>query len=125
MRLLSDQQTWTTKDLTERLADHFGLTESERHQLLPSGSQAIFTNRVAWAKSHLKSAGLILNPSRGKVAISDTGRQTLQQSPNVINCKYLKQFPSYLRFIGAVQSDDPLRPLWTIKTSRSMLRRHH
>lgn len=65
IRLLNDQQTWTTRDLTDRLAVHFELTESERHQLLPSGQQAIFTNRVAWAKSHLKNAGLILNPSRG------------------------------------------------------------
>jgi restriction system protein len=106
MELLSDQQTWTTRDLTDRLAVHFDLTESERHQLLPSGQQAIFTNRVAWAKSHLKNAGLILNPSRGKVTISDAGLQTLQKSPSLINCKYLKQFPSYLKFIGATGSDD-------------------
>jgi restriction system protein len=105
MQILSDQQLWMIKDLTERLAGHFSLTAEERHQLLPSGQQAIFTNRVAWAKSHLKNAGLILNPSRGKVTISETGLQTLQQNPVAINCKYLKQFPSYLKFIGAVQSD--------------------
>lgn len=107
MELLSDQQTWTIRDLTDRLAVHFDLTESERHQLLPSGQQAIFTNRVAWAKSHLKNAGLILNPSRGKVTISEIGLQTLQKSPTSINCKYLKQFPSYLKFIGVTDSDDP------------------
>jgi len=106
MQVLNDEQTWATKDLTERLALQFNLSDAERHQLLPSGQQAIFTNRVAWAKSHLKNAGLILNPSRGKVAISESGLQILQQNPPTINCKFLKQFPSYLKFIGAVQSEE-------------------
>jgi len=66
----------------------------------------IFTNRVAWAKSHLKNAGLILNPSRGKVTISELGLQILQRHPPAINCRFLKQFPSYLKFIGAIHSDE-------------------
>jgi restriction system protein len=106
MQVLSDEQTWTTKELTERLALQFGSTEAERHQLLPSGQQAIFTNRVAWAKSHLKSAGLILNPSRGRVTISEAGRAILQQNPLTINCKFLRQFPPYLKFIGADPSEE-------------------
>ncbi|PHQ34777.1 restriction endonuclease [Rhodopirellula bahusiensis] len=106
MQVLSDEKTWTTKELTEQLAVHFKLSEAERHQLLPSGQQAIFTNRVAWAKTHLKNAGLILNPSRGKVNIADAGLRILNQKPTIINCKVLKQFPSYLKFIGAKKSDD-------------------
>ena len=99
MQTLEDGQTWTMKDLTERLTTHYNLTDVERHELLPSGQQAIFSNRVAWAKSHLKNAGLIANPSRGKVSISDVGQQVLQQNPIAVNCKFLKQFPSYLKFI--------------------------
>jgi len=105
MKTLADGQLWTMKELTERLAVHFNLTDSERHELLPSGQQYIFSNRVAWAKSHIKNAGLIGNPSRGKVVISDAGKQMLQQNPATINCKLLKQFPSYLKFIGAVPTD--------------------
>jgi len=106
VKTLDDGQTWTMKDLTERLAIHFNLSDSERHELLPSGQQTIFSNRVAWAKSHLKNAGLITNPNRGKVTIADVGRQTLQQNPTTINCKVLKQFSSYLKFIGVVPSDE-------------------
>lgn len=106
MQVLSDEKTWTPKELTEQLAVHFNLSEAERHQLLPSGQQAIFTNRVAWAKTHLKNAGLILNPSRGKVNIAEAGLKILNQKPTIINCKVLKQFPSYLKFIGASKSDD-------------------
>jgi len=65
MKTLQNGQLWTMKDLTEQLAVHFNLTDSERHELLPSGQQSIFSNRVAWAKSHIKNAGLIGNPSRG------------------------------------------------------------
>ncbi len=108
VQALNDGQTWTMKELTERLAIHFNLSDSERHELLPSGSQTVFSNRVAWAKSHLKHAGLIANPSRGKVTIAEVGRQILQQNPEAINCKLLKQFPSYLKFIGAVTSGDSI-----------------
>jgi hypothetical protein len=55
---------------------------------------------VAWAKTHLKNAGLIENPVHGKVSISEAGRKVLLNKPATINCKFLKQFPSYLKFIG-------------------------
>jgi restriction system protein len=106
LQTLTDGQTWAMKDLTERLTFHFNLTEAERHELLPSGQQSIFSNRVAWAKSHLKNAVLIANPIRGKVTIAEAGRQVLQQNPFAINCKLLKQFPSYLKFIGAMPSTE-------------------
>ena len=102
MKTLENGQLWAIRDLTESLAIYFNLTDSERHELLPSGQQTIFSNRVAWAKSHMKRAGLIDNPSRGKLIISDVGRQVLRQNPIAINCKFLRQFPSYLTFIGAV-----------------------
>ena len=49
--------------LSTPYAMHF-YTEEEREQRLPSGESKVFVNRVAWAKSHLKAAGLLENPSR-------------------------------------------------------------
>ncbi|MCG8346659.1 MAG: winged helix-turn-helix domain-containing protein [Chloroflexales bacterium] len=60
---LADGEEHTSQETVEALARLFQLSEAERTQLLPSGKQAIFTNRVAWAKSHLKQAGLIDNPT--------------------------------------------------------------
>ena len=100
LEALQDGQDRIMRELTETLAVRFGLTDEDCQERLPSGQQTIFSNRVAWAKSHLKNAGLILNPSRGKVCISDAGRQVLLQKPSAINCKFLKQFPTYLTFIG-------------------------
>jgi restriction endonuclease Mrr len=59
------------RELTEQLALRFKLTEEERQEHLPSGPQKLFYNRVAWAKTHLKNAGLINNPVRGNVSISE------------------------------------------------------
>jgi len=97
---LRDGRERAVRELTAVLADQFKLTETERQELLPSGEQTIFSNRVAWTKSHLKNAGLIDNPSRGKVRIAEAGLKVLAQKPEQINCRFLKQFPSYLRFIG-------------------------
>jgi restriction system protein len=100
LETLQDGKERIMRELTEALAVRFGLTDEERQELLPSGQQTLFSNRVAWAKSHMKNAGLIFNPTRGKVSISDAGRKVLQQKPATINCKFLKQFPPYLTFIG-------------------------
>jgi restriction system protein len=100
LETLADGQERTMRELTDLLANGFGLTEHERQEVLPSGQQSIFGNRVAWAKSHLKYAGLLENPTRGRVRISDLGHKVLSEKPQVINVKFLKRFPSYCEFIG-------------------------
>jgi restriction system protein len=100
LEALQDGQERTMRELTELLAGRFNLTDAERQELLPSGQQTVFSNRVAWAKSHLKNAGLIDNPVRGRVSIADAGKKVLAQKPATVNCRFLKQFPSYLKFIG-------------------------
>jgi restriction system protein len=85
----------------EHLAIHFNLTDTERQELLPSGKQARFANRVGWACTYLKKAGLLTYPVRGKFQITQRGLDTLAQKPPRIDIKYLKQFPEYLDFIGA------------------------
>ena len=106
MQVLADGKTKSVKEVASSLAIQFKLTDEERHVLLPSGQQSLFSNRVGWAKSHLKNAGLITNPTRGNVVISDAGFAVLKANPEFINCKFLKKFPSYLKFIGAIDSSD-------------------
>src|SRR5262245_25714281 len=93
------------REVTPQLADQFRLTEQERQELMRNGQNKVFSNRVAWAKSHLKSAGLIENPVRGKVRLSDEGRRVLGQGFDKITCGFLKRFPSYLAFIGQAQPE--------------------
>jgi restriction system protein len=95
---LRDGAERSNQETLDVLAERFGLTEEERAELLPSGRQALFTNRVAWAKSHLKRAGLIESPRRGVYRIAERGREALRQTQKPINMRYLEQFPEYRAF---------------------------
>ena len=106
LEILQDGKERTMRELTELLALRFKLSDEDRQKHLPSGPQPLFYNRVAWAKTHLKNAGLIDNPVRGKVSISEAGRKVLLQKLDTINCKFLKQFSSYLKFIGQTPDMD-------------------
>jgi restriction system protein len=98
LKALSDGQDHKMPDLTKRLCDLFGLTTAEREQMLPSGQQTVISNRTAWAKTYLKKAGLLFNPVRGKVRISDEGLKVLNQRPEKIDRHFLEQFPSFKEF---------------------------
>lgn len=92
-------------DVVDRLADVFKLTADERAELLPSGKQARFSNRVNWAKSYLKQAGLVENTGFGRFRITERGRAALSQ-PAPINKKYLEQFDEFQRFQQRTAADD-------------------
>lgn len=98
LKLVSDKQEHSYRDLVEMLALEFQLTDSERRELLPSGNQAIFDNRVAWAKTYLKKAGLLDSPKRATFIITSLGLETLTKNLPKIDVKYLKQFPAFLEF---------------------------
>ena len=85
-------------DVVERLADEFRLSDGERTELLPSGRQATFANRVHWAKSYLGKAALIEMTGRGRFQIAERGMGVLQSPPDRITIKYLEKFPEFLSF---------------------------
>lgn len=87
-----------SKQLIKKLRNEFQLTEEEYEQLLPSGKQQTFDNRVHWAKTYLKQAGLVEYPKRGFHVATDLGKKVLQSSPSKIDNKFLKKFPSFQEF---------------------------
>ncbi len=95
---LRNGQEHSNQETLEVLAGQFHLAEEEGAQLLPSGQQPIFTNRVAWAKTHLKAAGLIESPRRGYYKICQRGIEVLQENPTRVDLRLLSQFPEYLEF---------------------------
>jgi restriction system protein len=79
LSLAADGEEHRLRDAIEELANHFDLTEDERKELLPSGRQATFDNRVGWARTYMKKAGLLESPRRGYFRITDQGIQALEQ----------------------------------------------
>ncbi|MBP6385882.1 MAG: restriction endonuclease [Pseudarcicella sp.] len=106
LKLVSDKQEHKYRDLIEKLAIDFQLTEVERKELLDSGNQSIFDNRVGWAKTYLKNAGLLESPKRATFVITETGLITLKNNPNRIDAKYLRKFPSFLEFQKASRNEN-------------------
>jgi restriction system protein len=105
LRLVSDGKEHKYRDLIEELAIQFNITDDERKEMLASGSQAIFDNRVGWAKTYLKKAGLLDSPKRATFVITNIGLQTLSQNLPRVDAKYLRQFPAFLEFQNASRND--------------------
>lgn len=103
---LGDGRDHPNQETLDCLASRFALSAEERQLLLPSGKQELFRNRVAWAKSHLKQAGLIESPSRGIYRLSDRGREVLGNHSSPINMHFLEQFPEYQAFRARTSKDD-------------------
>ena len=95
---VSDGNEHLFRDLVESLALKFGLTPEERKQLLPSGRYPTFDNRVGWAKTYLKKAGLVAQAKRSYLSITDRGLEVLSSKPASINMKFLEKFPEYISF---------------------------
>jgi restriction system protein len=98
LRFAADGIDHTTREAVGQLATEFQLTPAERIELLPSGQQPTFNNRVGWANSYLKKAGLLESPRRGALRISDRGRQVLNSDPVRIDVKFLERFPEFVEF---------------------------
>jgi len=86
-------------------------------ELLPSGTQAVFKNRIGWAKTYLKQAKLLDSPKRGYMRITDRGLKVLAENPPAITVKYLEQFEEFLQFRARKRSKD--EPTDTDHTSTS------
>jgi restriction system protein len=95
---ISDGKEYRNNDLIELLSERFKLSESERNELLPSGSQLTFNNRIGWAKVYLKKAGLLDSPKRAVTAITSRGLEVLKSKPSAINAQFLRQFPEFVEF---------------------------
>lgn len=95
---LAGGEVLVLKDLMAELADDFKLTPEERAQLLPSGGTLTFASRVGWAKTYLKKAGLVQQPKRGLVQITDQGKTVLEKKPVRIDAKFLEQFAAFMEF---------------------------
>ena len=98
LRLASDCKEHKFSQAVEDLSDQFNLTTEERNEILPSGSQAVFTNRVGWARSYLKQAGLLVSPRRGFFTITQKGTELLATNPSKIDISVLERYPEFIEF---------------------------
>lgn len=105
LKAVSSGKEFKYREIVEVLATEFKLTENERSELLPSGTQFLFDNRVGWANTYLKKSGLLQSEKRGFVQITELGKQVLKSNPSIINASYLRKFDSFNQFVGYTQTN--------------------
>ena len=98
LKTAADGQEHAIGDVIESLAAQFGLTPDDRKDMLPSGKEGRFDNRVRWAAFYLRKAVLLESTGRGRVKVTARGRAVLNQEPTNVDIDFLTQFPEFREF---------------------------
>jgi len=98
LKFATDNKEHSTQSAYDYISKYFSLNESEKKELLPSGTQTTIENRVGWAKAYLTKAGLLEKTRRSYFKISDAGLKVLLENPKEINIHYLEKFPEFVEF---------------------------
>ena len=98
LRYCADGKDHKKSEAVPALAKEFGLTEAELVEGLPKVRQGKFYNRVAWAQTYLKQAGLLEITGRGSFRVTERGNQVLASRPVRIDMKFLERYPEYIAF---------------------------
>lgn len=106
LRFAGDGKEHQLKEAAQQLAREFKLTDDELNEFLPSGQQPVFINRIGWARTYLKKAGLLNSSRRGFFHITPRGETVLKEAPPQVNVKYLERFPEFLEFRTKKETDD-------------------
>ncbi len=98
LKVAEDGQEHSGHEFLEQLSGYFELSDEDLNELLPSGKQTRFYNRVGWARTYLIKSRLLEMPRRSFYKITERGIDVLKSNPNRIDMNYLKRFPEYIEF---------------------------
>ena len=98
LKFLSDENEHSLSEAQDNLAKHFNLSESELRERLPSGTQPVFRNRLGWARTYLKKAGLVESTKRAHFKITERGKKLLEENPKSIDAKFLNRYEEFQEF---------------------------
>ncbi|WP_341960038.1 restriction endonuclease [Planococcus maritimus] len=132
LKLLGDRNEHTLRDVYIHLANEFNLSEEEREELLPSGKQKILHNRIGWARTYLKKAGLLKIVRRGVFVITEAGLDVLE-NPQIlaIDNAFLMKYEEFRVFKNKEKivsppklnpDDNAITPLEKIEQSYAVLK---
>jgi restriction system protein len=106
LELCKDNQEHTTREAASHIAEALGLKPEQLSETLPSGQQAVFDNRLGWARTYLAKARLIEKTGRGRFKITARGQEFLKSAPKIITAKDLERFDEFLEFRQKPRAED-------------------
>lgn len=98
LKLSSDKNEHSLKDVRDYMTDYFSLTEEDKSEKVPSGTQTKFDNRIYWTKSYFIKAKLIEATKRAHFKITELGMQFLEKYKKNISIKNLKEIEEFREF---------------------------
>lgn len=110
LKLLGDKQEYSLGQAIDLLTRYFNLSKQEQQELVPSGQQPVFHNRVGWARTYMKKACLIESTRRGFFRITHRGLEVLKENPSKIDMKFLERFEEYRQFRATKREKPPEPP---------------
>ncbi len=108
LKYLSDGKEHGLNETHDALAEQFKLSDEELRELLPSGKQAIFRNRVGWARTYMKKAGLVISTKRAHFKISERGTELLKEKPSKIDAQFLTRYDEFVKFKSIKKEKDAI-----------------
>jgi len=98
LKFAGDKNEHSTQEAMNHISKIFNLSDEEMKELLPSGQQQVINNRVGWARTYLKKAGLLESTRRSYYIITEKGLEVLEENLVEIDVKYLERFPEFIEF---------------------------
>jgi len=108
LKALSDHNIHTNREIGDFIAQDMGIPQEERQQEVLSSGKSVFSDRVSWACTYLKKAGLVESIRRGHHRLTSEGSRVLSTPPDILNNEFLCQYPSFREFyLPTPPSSDP------------------
>ncbi len=98
LEVIKDRKEYPANEIRKAVSNYLDLTDKEKNQMLPSGRETYITNRVSWAKTYMKNAGLVEQTGKASVRITERGLDVLNENPSRIDRDYLKRFPEFVEW---------------------------
>jgi restriction system protein len=98
LRFAGDGKEHSVREAIDRVSAELALTEGERTQMLPSGQQPTIDNRVNWAVSYLKKAGVLEATRRAHFRVTARGMEVIAEAPARVDVRFLERFPEFVEF---------------------------
>lgn len=95
LSLLAERHQVSFGEAKDLLAERMGISDEDRDQLLPSGRQRRYDNRVGWARTYLTKAGLVRSVQRGVYELTESGKQFMSGNPSSVTVESLMVFAPF------------------------------
>ncbi len=98
LKAISDEKVHSLKEIKDYISNFLNIEETETLERLPSGKQTVYANRIGWARTYLKKAGLINATQRAHFQITSEGKKILESGVAITDKLLAEKYPDFAAF---------------------------